>query len=235
MDKPKYNVIIILFLITMIINITEIIFRISKTNRYQEDAYLCHVLKGELTLNSPWIEKNEKIKVHYIKTFLDYGSLEILLYVFRFLSFFICSISSYFMSNFDDINLNYYISYFILLNIIIFGVFTWCSNIVKIFIFMTNNMLNERFILIYEDQISKKNGIFCFISDCIIFIIICVICYLFDIQKKDDNTINNDTDDNFKRIAALEMSNIMNNSNKIDIEELDKSENMKSVYSFNSK
>ena len=139
------------------------------------------------------------------------------------------------MSNFDDINLNYYISYFILLNIIIFGVFTWCSNIVRIFIFMTNNMLNERFILIYEDQISKKNGIFCFISDCIIFIIICVICYLFDIQKKDDNTINNDTDDNFKRIAALEMSNIMNNSNKIDIEELDKSENMKSVYSFNSK
>ena len=47
MDKPKYNVIIILFLITMIINITEIIFRISKTNRYQEDAYLYHVLKGE--------------------------------------------------------------------------------------------------------------------------------------------------------------------------------------------
>ena len=235
MEKPKYNLIIILFLIIMIINITEIIFRITKTNRYQEDAYLCHVLKGELHLDEPWIEKNKNLKVHYLNTFLDYGSFEILLYVFRFLSFLICSICSYFMSNFDDITLNYYISCFIILNIIIIGVFTWCANIVRIFIFITNKMLNEKFILIYEDQISKKNGIFCFISDCIIFIIICVICYLFDIQKKDDNTINNDTDDNFKRIAALEMSNIMNNSNKIDIEELDKSENMKSVYSFNSK
>ncbi len=233
MEKPKYNLIIILLLIIMIINITEIIFRISKTNRYQEDAYLCHVLKGELKLNGPWIEKNEKIIVHYIKTFLDYGSFEILLYVFRFLSFLICSISTYFMSNFDNIILNYYISYFIILNIITFGIFTWCANIVRIFLFMTNNMLNERFILIYEDQISKKNGIFCFISDCIIFIIICAICFLFDIQKKDNN--NNEDNANFKRISANDISNIISNSNKIDIEELDKSENIKSVYSFNSK
>ena len=233
MEKPKYNLIIILFLIIMITNITEIIFRITKTNRYQEDAYLCHVLKGELHLDEPWIEKNKNLKVHYLNTFLDYGSFEILLYVFRFLSFLICSICSYFISNFDDITLNYYISCFIILNIIIIGVFTWCSNIVRIFIFITNKMLNEKFILIYEDQISKKNGIFCCISDCFIFIIICVICFKFDIQKK--NNINNEDNNNFKRISANDISNIMGNSNKIDIEELDKSENVKSVDSFDSK
>jgi hypothetical protein len=94
-------------------------------------------------------------------------------------------------------------------------------------------MLNEKFILIYEDQISKKNGIFCFISDCFIFIIICVICFKFDIQKK--NNINNEDNNNFKRISANDISNIMGNSNKIDIEELDKSENVKSVDSFDSK
>ena len=54
MNKLKNNIIIILFGIIILINISEIIFRVSNTDRFEEDEYLCHVLRNESKLSNSY-------------------------------------------------------------------------------------------------------------------------------------------------------------------------------------
>ena len=84
MNKLKNNIIIILFVIIILINISEIIFRVSNTDRFEEDEYLINVLKGKEKLNEPWIERNSSIKVHYTNNFVNFGFLETPFFTFRF-------------------------------------------------------------------------------------------------------------------------------------------------------
>lgn len=249
MDERKNRLIIILYGILIIITITEIIFRVSNTDRFEEDEYLCHVLRNESKLIEPWLEKDKKIKVHYTRTFLDFGYMETPFLAFRFLSFLISFICSYFIKIIFDTDtysdysyLTYYLCLIILINLIGFGVLTWCINIVRIFVFITNNMLNKRFILRYEDQVSKKNGIYCFICDIFIFIVLCVICIFIDYidnskGEKIENVVKNIQSSNFHHISSNDISTV-SPSNKIEIEELDSNEKnfeLKNITTFHSK
>ena len=234
MNKLKNNIIIILFGIIILINISEIIFRVSNTDRFEEDEYLINVLKGKEKLNEPWIERNSSIKVHYTNNFVNFGFLETPFFTFRFLSFLICIISAYFMkliietdSILDYSDLTYCLIWIILINSYIFGILTFCYNIVRIFVFLTNQMLNLRFKLKYKDEVST-NGIYCFICDIIIFIVICVNCCLIDFKthiNKNQNIEISDIEN--KKFGSSELSEIPSNenstisiSNKIEIEEL---------------
>jgi len=234
MNKTKNNIIFFLFGIIFLLNISEIIFRVSNTDRYEEDEYLIHILKGEEKLNGTYIELNSSIKVHYTNNFLAFGYLEIPFYIFRFLSFLICIISSSFIkliiqtdSLIDYSDLTFCLNWIILINCYIFGVLTWCYNIIRIFVFLTNQMLNLRFKLKYKDEV-LINGVYCFICDIIIFIIICVICCLIDFKthiNKNQNIEISDIEN--KKFGSSELSEIPSNenstisiSNKIEIEEL---------------
>ena len=236
MNKIKNNIIIILFGIIILINTSEIIYRVSNTDRFEEDEYLINVLQGKEKLNEPWIEINSSINVHYKNNFFNYGYFETPFLTFRFLSFLISIICSYFIkliidsdSIHDYLDLTYCLIWIILINSYIIGILIWCFNIVRIFVFLTNQMLNLRFKLKYKDEV-LTNGVYCLICDIIIFIVICVNCCLIDFKipiNKNENIEISDiehkkissSDSVFHEISSNENSTITT-SNKIEIEEL---------------